>query len=195
MISAITCGNFAKIAMINLVRSQKILVGSLENSIRSLLGSAANMKICPLFYRLLLIWVACIQLVHFFIWWRRLMILCMRNCMTKVTGFCQWNLLTKFLLVLKCFARSIFMNTRINVEGSMPLWKLSKRWKKYVIYMWFWFVVFSLCFFLSVVSFFFVVATWKGDLLLMWRLRGGKKDLNKRGRGMMMLMIMYFSLS
>jgi hypothetical protein len=55
MISAIACGNFAKIAMINLVRSQKILVGSLENSIHSLLGSATNMKIYPLFYRLLLI--------------------------------------------------------------------------------------------------------------------------------------------
>jgi hypothetical protein len=55
MISAIICGNFAKIAMINLVRSQKILVGSLENLIRSFLGSAANMKIYPLFYRLLLI--------------------------------------------------------------------------------------------------------------------------------------------
>jgi hypothetical protein len=35
----------------------------------------------------------------------------------------------------------------------------------------------------------------KEDLLLMWRLRGGKKDLNKRGQGMMMLLIMYFSLS
>jgi chromosome segregation ATPase len=44
-----------KIAMINLVRSQKILVGRLENSIRSLLGFVDNMKICLLFYRLLLI--------------------------------------------------------------------------------------------------------------------------------------------
>jgi chromosome segregation ATPase len=33
----------------------KILVGRLENSIRSLLGFVANMKICLLFYRLLLI--------------------------------------------------------------------------------------------------------------------------------------------
>jgi hypothetical protein len=98
--------------------------------------------------------------VPFFTWWRRLMILCKKNCMIKVTGFRQWNLLTKFLLVLKCFARSIFMNTGTKVEGSMPSWKPSKRWKRYVIYIWFWFVVFSLCFFLSVVLFYFVAA-WK----------------------------------
>jgi hypothetical protein len=33
------------------------------------------------------------------------------------------------------------------------------------------------------------------DLLLMLRQSGDKKDLNKRGRGTMMLEIMYFSLS
>jgi septal ring factor EnvC (AmiA/AmiB activator) len=55
IISAIACGNFAKIAMINLVRRQKILVGRLENSIRSLLGFVGNIKIYLLFYRLLLI--------------------------------------------------------------------------------------------------------------------------------------------
>jgi hypothetical protein len=55
IISAIAYGNFTKIAMINLGRSQKILVGRLENPIHSLLGFVANMKIYLLFYRLLLI--------------------------------------------------------------------------------------------------------------------------------------------
>jgi hypothetical protein len=52
MISAIACGNFARNAMTNLERSQKILVGSLENLIHFLLGHAANMKICQLLSRL-----------------------------------------------------------------------------------------------------------------------------------------------
>jgi hypothetical protein len=52
MISVIACGSFAKIAMINLKRSQKILVGSLDNLIRFLLGCVVNMKICRLLSKL-----------------------------------------------------------------------------------------------------------------------------------------------
>jgi chromosome segregation ATPase len=44
--NVIGCGNFAKIVMTNLARSQKILVGNLESLIHSLAGYAANMKTC-----------------------------------------------------------------------------------------------------------------------------------------------------
>jgi len=55
MISVIVCGNFAKIAMTSLERSQRILVGSLESLIRFLLGCAVSMRICQLLFRLVLI--------------------------------------------------------------------------------------------------------------------------------------------
>jgi hypothetical protein len=54
----------------------------------------------------------------------------------------------------------------------------------------FFFVFFLICCFILLCC-----SSLKGDLLLMWRLRGGKKDLNKREKEMMMLVIMYFSLS
>jgi predicted RecB family endonuclease len=52
MISVIACGSFEKIAMINLERSQKILVRSLENLIHFLLGCVVNIKIYRLLSRL-----------------------------------------------------------------------------------------------------------------------------------------------
>ena len=52
MISAIVCGNCAKIAMISLVRSQEILAGGLGSLTHSLLGYAVNMRICQLSFRL-----------------------------------------------------------------------------------------------------------------------------------------------
>jgi hypothetical protein len=68
--------------------------------------------------------------------------------------------------------------------------KMEKVCYLYVILIHCFFLVFFLicCFILLCCS------SLKRDLLLMWRQRGGKKDLNKRGRGMMMLGIMYFSL-
>ena len=55
MISATVCGNFAKIDMTSLERSQKILVGSLESLIHFLLGCAVGMMVCQLLFRLVLI--------------------------------------------------------------------------------------------------------------------------------------------
>ena len=55
MISAIICGNIAKIDMTSLERSQRILVGSLESLIYFLLGCAISMRICQLLFRLVLI--------------------------------------------------------------------------------------------------------------------------------------------
>jgi hypothetical protein len=60
------------------------------------------------------------------------------------------------------------------------------------------YVILIRCFFLVfflICCFILFCSSLKRELLLMWRQRGGKKELNKRGRGMMMLVIMYFSLS
>jgi hypothetical protein len=54
----------------------------------------------------------------------------------------------------------------------------------------FFLVFFLICYFILLCC-----SSLKGDLLLMWRLRGGKKNLNKRGQRMMIFVIMYFSLS
>jgi hypothetical protein len=69
--------------------------------------------------------------------------------------------------------------------------KMEKVCYLYVILIHCFFLVFFLiyCFILLCCS------SLKRDLLLMRRQKRGKKDLNKRGRGMMMLKIMYFSLS
>jgi hypothetical protein len=60
------------------------------------------------------------------------------------------------------------------------------------------YVILIHCFFLVfflICCFILFCSSLKRELLLIWRQRGSKKELNKRGRGTMMLMIMYFSLS
>jgi hypothetical protein len=51
------------------------------------------------------------------------------------------------------------------------------------------------CVFFLICCFILFCSSLKRELLLIWRQRGGKIELNKRGRGTMMLVIMYFSLS